>query len=160
MDAFVSLPLVGKDSSPVSGTVLKNSHYFDGVRSVSANEALLFPTANSAVEYIKHVGLEEKIVTYFSTSSVAAVTAAINSAVPGVVSSGQTTLVAGTKAVTISGLTTTNKAIVSLVAQGGTSTGVYEYAGVCTANTLTITAVDVTGTKVATDTAVVNYFIL
>lgn len=160
MDAFVSLPLVGKDQTALSVTVLKNSHYFESVRTITANEAAMFTTANSAIEVKHRVGLEDKLTVYFSSSSVAAVTAAINSAVPGVVSSGQTTLVAGTKAITISGLTTTNKAIVSLVAQGGTSTGVFEFAGVCTSGTLTITAVDVTGTKVATDTSVVNYFIL
>lgn len=73
---------------------------------------------------------------------------------------GQTTLVSGTKVITISGLTTSSRAFVSLVSQGGTSTTVYEYVGVCTANTLTITAITTAGATVATDTGVINYFVI
>ncbi len=73
---------------------------------------------------------------------------------------GQTTLVSGTKAITIAGLTTASRAFISFVSQGGTSTAVYQYAGVCTTNTLTITAITVTGTTVTTDTSIVNYFII
>lgn len=73
---------------------------------------------------------------------------------------GQTTLVAGTKAITITGLTTSSRAFPGFVSQGGTSTGVFQYAMVCTANTLTITAVTVAGVTVATDTSVINYFVI
>lgn len=73
---------------------------------------------------------------------------------------GQTTLVAGTKAITISGVTTSSRAFVSFVSQGGTSTGVFQYAGVCTSNTLTITAVTVAGITVATDTSTISYMIV
>lgn len=72
---------------------------------------------------------------------------------------GQVTLVSGTKAITISGLTSSHRAFPGFVAQGGTSTAVYQYAMVCTANTLTITAVTVAGITVATDTSVINYII-
>ncbi len=72
---------------------------------------------------------------------------------------GQTTLVSGTKAVTINGLTTSSRAFVQMVSQGGTSTGVFEYKAVCTSNTLTITAIDVTGSTVTTDTSVLNYVV-
>lgn len=74
-------------------------------------------------------------------------------------SAGQTTLVAGTKAITITGITTSTRAFVSLVSQGGVSTGVYAYVGVCTANTLTISADNVTGALINTDTSVVNYWV-
>lgn len=73
---------------------------------------------------------------------------------------GQTTLVAGTKAITITGLTASSRAIVSLVSQGGTSTTTYEYVGVCTSNTLTISAITTAGAVVTTDTGLVNYFVI
>jgi len=73
---------------------------------------------------------------------------------------GQTTLVAGTKAITVTGITTNSRAFVTLVAQGGTSTTVYQYQAVCTANTLTISAVSVVGALINTDTSILNYFII
>ncbi len=73
---------------------------------------------------------------------------------------GQVVLVAGTKAITITGLTTSSRAFPGFVTQGGTSTGVFQYQMVCTANTLTITAVTVAGVAVTTDTSTVNYFVL
>lgn len=73
---------------------------------------------------------------------------------------GQTTLVAGTIAITITGLTTSSRAFVQLVAQGGTSTTVYAYKAVCTSNTLTITAETVAGVAVTTDTSTLNYIIV
>lgn len=73
---------------------------------------------------------------------------------------GQDTLASGVLTVTITGLETTSRAFVQLVAQAGTSTGVYAYEAVCTTNTLTITAVTVTGTTVNTDESIVNYFIV
>lgn len=69
----------------------------------------------------------------------------------------QTTLISGTKAITISGLTTSSIAIVSVVSQGGTSTTTWKFAGVCTSNTLTITAITTTGTTNTSDTSVINY---
>lgn len=73
---------------------------------------------------------------------------------------GQTTLVAGTKAITISGVTTSTRAFVTLVSQGGTVTTTVAYAAVCTSGTLTITALTNTGTTDTTDTSVLNYFII
>jgi len=73
---------------------------------------------------------------------------------------GQTTLVAGTKAITISGVSTSTRAIVTLVSQGGTVTTTINYAAVCTSNTLTITALTSAGATDVTDTSVLNYFIV
>jgi hypothetical protein len=73
---------------------------------------------------------------------------------------GQTSLTSGTKAITISGLTTSSRAFVTLVAQAGTSTTVYQYIAVCTSNTLTITAVTTAGATVSTDTSTLNYFVI
>lgn len=74
---------------------------------------------------------------------------------------GQTTLVAGTKAITITGLATTNRAFVSLVSQAGTVTTTQQYEGVCTSNTLTINAVTNAGTNTINtlDISVINYVI-
>lgn len=160
MDAFVSLPLVGIDSKPVSITVVKNTNYIESIRSLVASEATAYPTANAVVEIKKLVALQEEVHKFFTSSTVSAVQSAVNSAIAGVVTNGQVTLVAGTLAITVPGLTTANKGFTALAAQGGTSTAVYQYRAVCTANTLTITAVTVAGAAVTTDTSVVNYFVL
>lgn len=72
---------------------------------------------------------------------------------------GQTTLVAGTKAITITGLTTSSRAIVTLVTPTGT-TSTTSYQAVCTANTLTIQANIAAGTINTGDTSVLNYLII
>jgi hypothetical protein len=73
---------------------------------------------------------------------------------------GQTTLVSGTKAITITGLTTSSKAFCQLVSQGGTVTTTQVYGAVCTSNTLTITALTTAGATDTTDTSVLNYFVV
>lgn len=73
---------------------------------------------------------------------------------------GQTTLVAGTKAITISGVTTSTRAFPGFVAPGGTVTTTWKYKLVCTANTLTITAIDNSGAINTLDTSTLNYFII
>jgi len=72
---------------------------------------------------------------------------------------GQTALVAGTKAITITGLTTSSRAFVQLVTPGGTSLTI-QYQAVCTANTLTIQANVAAGTINVSDTSTLNYFIV
>lgn len=70
---------------------------------------------------------------------------------------GQTTLVAGTKAIAAPGTLTTSKAFVQLVSAAHAST--VERAAVCTADILTITALLAAKTINAADVAVVNYII-
>ncbi len=74
---------------------------------------------------------------------------------------GQTTLVAGTKAITISGLTSSSRAFGVLVSQGGTVSTTVGYEYVCTTNTLTINAVTNAGSNALNilDTSVLNYII-
>lgn len=72
---------------------------------------------------------------------------------------GQVALVAGTKAITISGLTTSSRAFISLVTPN-TATSTIMYQGVCTANTLTIQANVAAGTINNVDVSTVNYFII
>lgn len=72
---------------------------------------------------------------------------------------GTAVLVAGTVAITITGLTIADEAFLQLTIPGGT-TGT-QYKAVCTANTLTITSVAVaTGVIVNTDTSTLNYLII
>lgn len=73
---------------------------------------------------------------------------------------GQTTLVSGTKAITITGLTTSSRAIITFVSVGGTVTTTWQYAGICTSNTLTITALTNANTTNTSDTSVINYEII
>jgi len=72
---------------------------------------------------------------------------------------GQTTLVAGTKAITISGLTTSSRAFVQLVTPNTVALTV-QYKAVCTANTLTITADVAAGTINNVDVSTLNYFVI
>lgn len=72
---------------------------------------------------------------------------------------GQTTLVAGTKAITITGLTTSSRALVQLVTPSGVALTI-TYQAVCTANTLTIQANVAAGTINVNDISVLNYFVI
>lgn len=72
---------------------------------------------------------------------------------------GQTTLVAGTKAITITGLTTSSRAFVQLVTPSGGSLTI-DYQVVCTSNTMTIQANVAAGTINTSDVSVLNYFIV
>lgn len=72
---------------------------------------------------------------------------------------GQTTLVAGTKAITIAGLLTTSKAFLQVVSPL-TAGSTVDIQAVCTANTLTITALIAAKTINVADVSIVNYMIL
>ncbi len=72
---------------------------------------------------------------------------------------GQTTLVAGTKAVTVNGTTTSSRCLLTLVTPTGTTlTTTYQCA--CTSNTVTIQANVAVGTINTADTSVLNYWIV
>ena len=75
------------------------------------------------------------------------------------ITSGQVTLVSGTASVTIAGVTSSSKAATGFVSIGGTVATTWQYQVVCTADTLTITAITNTGTTNTSDTSVLNYFI-
>lgn len=125
-------------------------------------------TANAAFEIYKngsypYLSLSSSTATHgdiFSISNTGIVTIGANTL--GLGSSftyrggAQATLVAGTKAVTVTGTTTSSRAYVTVVSQAGTFTTTVQYKGVCTANTVTVTAVTNAGATDATDTSVVN----
>lgn len=73
---------------------------------------------------------------------------------------GQTALTAGVATITISGLTTSSNAFVSFVSTGGTVSTTWQYKAVCTANTLTITAITNTGSVDTTDSSTLNYEVI
>jgi hypothetical protein len=73
---------------------------------------------------------------------------------------GQTTLAAGTKTIAIAGLTTASKAFLSFVSAGGTVSTTWQYAGVCTAGTLTITALTTGNSTNTADTSTINYNVI
>jgi len=71
---------------------------------------------------------------------------------------GQATLVAGTLAITITGVTTSSRAFVTLVT-ANTTTLTTTYQAVCTANTLTIRANVAAGTINIADISTLNYIV-
>lgn len=73
---------------------------------------------------------------------------------------GQVTLTAGTNAVSVTGVTTSSRAVVTLVSIGGTVTTTWQYKAVCTAGTVTISAITNTGTTDTTDTSTLNYIVI
>lgn len=71
---------------------------------------------------------------------------------------GQITLVAGTKAVAIGGVAITSKAFLQLVVPA-TAGNTVDYQAVCTASTLTVTALLAAKTINAVDVSTLNYII-
>ncbi len=74
--------------------------------------------------------------------------------------SGQTTLIAGTKAISISGVTTSSQAFITGVTQGGTITTSQDIYAVCTSGTVTFTALTASNTTDTSDTSTFNYFVI
>jgi lysophospholipase L1-like esterase len=72
---------------------------------------------------------------------------------------GQVTLSSGQATVSISGVSTSSRAHISFVSIGGTVSTTWQYAGVCTSGTLTITALTNTGGTNTSDTSVLTYYV-
>jgi hypothetical protein len=75
-----------------------------------------------------------------------------------VIARGQVALVGGTKAISITGVTTSSRAIIELVTPSGGSLTI-QFQAVCTAGTLTIQANVAAGTINTSDVSTVNYII-
>lgn len=115
-------------------------------------------TGVTNVFYNLPVNNSNVMITLVVTQTAAAV-AALAQATVSALAVGQTTLVAGTKAITISGLTTSNIALVTLVSSlTGSSTVTYQ--AVCTTNTLTLRANVAAGTINTADVSILNYAIV
>lgn len=156
-----NITLLASDGSQNASTVSFNSAMVQDVSSPTASEVATYPTAAAAITYIRHDQNELRTRRYLTASTVAAVNALIQASNFAIGSgvSGQTTLVAGTKAITIPGLTTSSLGFVQLVSPSSASSTI-QYKAVCTANTLTITALVAAGTINASDVSTVNYAIL
>jgi len=159
---LLSVTLLAIDGSANTTTIYLNPDYIIRVRPASATEITNFPTALTSItikDLTYQSPVERKYLTATATATVASAIASAQSGVLGSGVSGQTTLVAGTKAITITGLTTSSLAFVQLVTPN-TASSTIQYKAVCTANTLTITALVAAGTINASDVSTVNYAIL
>lgn len=156
-----NLTLLASDGSANTSTVQLNAQYVQAIGAPSASEIVSYPTAAAAVTYIVYEQNTPKTRRLLTASTQAAVTALVNASNFAVGSgvSGQTALVAGTKAITIQGLTTASLGFVQLVSPSSASSTI-QYKAVCTADTLTITALVAAGTINASDVSTVNYAIL
>ncbi|MEO9145108.1 MAG: glycosyl hydrolase family 28-related protein [Ginsengibacter sp.] len=84
----------------------------------------------------------------------------VDSAITAKSASAQTTLVAGTKAITVAGVTSSSIATLGFVSIGGTVSTTWQYAVVCTANTITISALNNSGGVDTSDTSTLNYSVV
>jgi len=160
--AFLSVVLVAVDNSSNTTTISLNPSDIIEIRPASAEEILQYPTAVTTIEYkdlVYQSPVKRKAYTATATATVLASVAAAQTGVLGSGASGQTTLIAGTKAITIAGLTTRSIALVSLVSSlTGSLTVTYQ--AVCTDNTLTLQANVAAGTINVNDVSVLNWAIV
>lgn len=157
-----SVTLLASDNSANASTASLNTLFVQDVSVPTASEIVSFPTAAAAITYIRHDQNETRTRRYLTASTPAAVNAAINAASSGVLgagASGDAVLVAGTVAVTIPGVTTASKVILTRhIANTTALTVEYQYA--VTANTLTITAAVAAGTINVADVSTITYAIV
>jgi hypothetical protein len=73
---------------------------------------------------------------------------------------GQTTLVSGTKAISVTGVTASSQVFVNSISQGGTVSTTFEYAAVPTSGTITITALTTGNVTNTLDTSTLSYFVI
>ncbi len=156
-----NITLLASDNSANTTVFSFNSLFVQTIALPTASEIVAFPTAAAAITYIQHDQNETRTRRYLTASTVAAVNALIlaSGSTGAVGTSGQTTLVAGTKAITIAGLTTSSIALVTLVSSL-TGTDTVTYQAVCTANTLTLRANVAAGTINVADVSILNYAIV
>lgn len=149
----------------VAYTGVKNLNTIDvlDVRAATTDEITNFSTALTAVVVRTITYNQPNTTTYLTATATATAIAAYNAAQAGILgsgASGDAVLVAGTVAVTIPGLSTASKAILTRHIANTTTltTGGYQYA--VTANTLTITACVAAGTINVADISTITYAIV
>lgn len=168
MEVFISIPLVAKvtpDLIPSTATVPFNARYIRNLGTPSAATIASNPDYTGTQSSFEVYSIDQnqpRTDLYYSSLTVAQILALIsaaNSNVPGLGTSGDAVLVAGTVAVTIPGLTTSSKAqLTRHIANTTTLTIEYQYA--VTANTLTITAAVAAGTINVADVSTITYTIV
>ncbi|MBS1915656.1 MAG: SGNH/GDSL hydrolase family protein [Bacteroidetes bacterium] len=149
-----------------TGTARGGSLYFGysavGGSSSNINSTYSYPMRVDSIGNIVYGGGADNGITGFQIGGNISLTSAGNylqiaEGTNGIV--GQTTLVSGTKAITITGLTTSSRAFITLVTPSGTSLTT-TYQAVCTSNTLTIQANVAAGTINTADGSTLNYIII
>lgn len=161
--AQFALTIVASDNSASALTLYLNPENVISVGDATSGDISNFSTALCAVVYQTIEQNTPRLRRYLTASSTASVNAAISAAAAGVLGSGvsgDATLVAGTVNVTIPGLTTNSKAVLTRHTAGGTVTSTVQYFYAVSANTLTITAAVAAGTINTADTSVVTYAIV
>jgi len=161
--ALVSITPVAKNGQAYTTATNINPAFIESVEAASADDITSFPTALSKIVVNTINYNQPATYTLLSATAVATVNTAIAAAQSGTLgggASGDATLVAGTKDVTIPGLTTSSKVILTRHTAGGTVTSTVEYFYVVAANTLTITAAVAAGTINTADTSVITYAVV
>lgn len=136
---------------------LINNSLIDGVETAATALAATYTNVVAQINTRFFNNNQQFASNYLVTETVAAVIGATGTF--GGSGSGQTTLVAGTKAITIQGLTTSSLGFVQLVTPNTASLTI-QYQAVCTANTLTIQANVAAGTINTADISTLNYFVI
>lgn len=158
MNPFISIPLVAVNGIETAVSVTKNSSYFEAVRALNTDELAKFPTGNAVIES-RHSGNGEQLQLIITTLSVSAIQSAINAAISGFIAKGAGVLIGGTVAITVPGVTSSNLGFRTL-AVPNTAALTLDYKVVCSANTVTITALLADRTINAADISTINYFVL
>lgn len=168
MESFISIPLVAKVTPDIvitTATVPFNAHWIRNLAIPSATDIAYnpgFTGTQSSFEVWSFEQNQQRIDLYYSSLTVAQILALINAAnsnVPGLGTAGDAVLVAGTVAVTIPGLTASNKVVLTRHIANTTSLTVeYQYA--VTTNTLTITAAVAAGTINVADISTITYAVV
>lgn len=162
--ALVTIQMVASDNSANTSAPALNPDFISSVTAATAGQIANFPTALTQIIYRTDQQTNAfRDRTLLSSTATATVIAAVNAAQANLLGSGisgDATLVAGTVAVTISGLTTASKVVLTRHTAGGAVTLTVEYFYVVTANTLTITAAVAAGTINTADTSVITYAVV
>lgn len=161
--ALVQVTLVASDNSANSTVTNLNPLFISSVGAATAGQIADFPTALTQIVYRTdqqtNAFRDRTLLTATATATVLSAISAAQAGTLGAGVSGLATLVAGTKAITIAGLTSASVAVGSLVTPNtGSSTVKFSFA--CTTNTLTITALVAAGTINVADISVMSYAIV
>jgi hypothetical protein len=145
-----------------SAITINNSYigYFGNASSAATNNYVqwngtgLFHIDGLTASQVVETDANKNLTSVAATTFVGSPNGTIN-----ILASTQTTLVAGTKALSITGVTTGSHAYVNAVSQGGTVSTTFEYAVVCTSGTVTITALTTGNVTNNLDTSTVNVMV-
>lgn len=157
---FFNSPTGVTESSPVSGDWSRPSasviNFYDGttIHTVGWLDSPALTGSPTAPTQTSGDNSTKIATTAYDATAIANATNGIV-----ILASNNTTLVAGTKAISVTGVTTSSHAFIQAVSQGGTVSTTFEYAVVCTSGIITITALTTGNVTNTLDTSTVNYFV-